>query len=395
MVAQPSEEDPLAGLDEIEVVETLREDAVAGRLQNGNAEPGSCRLVDDAPTQVWPRRGVAAIVSTGEGFALAGYAKQDAGEEVFAVSLRSGEPPSPVLREELDLPAVEERMAPPGLSVFDSGHVGFAIVDGGSNARFAHVSLSAEPATWVDLGGRADRRFSPALVMREGNHFVAYTESSEPNAEGMTSMRIRLFGLEPTGRATARHLVVGPGGGATAATALEDHFYIIDPREGLSPVLKLVPNVGDFEIEPLGAVANLADPAQIAAVSTDTTPLIAYVAMGSGATTAVGLVAPGAGDPPQPIVPGQAYGRLRVAAARHGEARVFAAERAGEGGTAQTPRNVIVRVRTADGTLSNPLELDVPGEAHHLGGIAVFEGTFAVSIGSEDGIFVRYVRCAP
>ena len=400
-VPEPTDDDPLRGLDEPALLENEPTD-LPERPDFASLEvpANGCVAWSDRAQRLWPRPGPTAIVAAGDdGFAFAGYsAGANGGEEIFVGTIRPGGAPRPVFRDDLERPFTAARVAPPGLGNLDLGHVGVATTDMASNVRFAVVQLGGEVGAWREVGSGADRRFAPAVGMRGDRHVVAYTEG-----RGEEGMGVWAVTLDPRGEVTGRHDLTPANMSAASPMFVPgaDELLFVDPREGLSVLL--ASDVSTDRPPPASTVRplnHLFEPANVAPV-----PFgggrwaIGFVAMGQAAATAVGLswvegdVRPG----PIAIVPSEGnYGALHVSGARLGERAVFVADHA-KAPERDAPRDLHVRLARPEGgawQLGDPLTLTAPDGTGRWGHAAADEeGTVAVTMMGADGVYLHWLRC--
>jgi hypothetical protein len=127
----------------------------------------------------------------------------------------------------------------------------------------------------------------------------------------------------------------------------------------------------------------------VAAAQGPAGPLASYTAIGTAATTAVGLMYLDTPErAPVALVPGEAYGTLGVTAAALPQAALFVSETA-------TPARGL-RVHRVDGEgLGEPLVLVPTGEMNeHPAAAAGPDGTVAITVSTGAAMEVIFLRCS-
>ena len=121
----------------------------------------------------------------------------------------------------------------------------------------------------------------------------------------------------------------------------------------------------------------------------------AYTAVGSAATTAVGLARLDESAPAAALVPGTGYGALHVDVASLDEGRAVFVADAPQAAAPDAPRELHVRVLSSEGVLGEPAVVRAAegtaerGRIAHAGG-----GVVAVAFTGVDGVHVAIGRCA-
>lgn len=354
--------------------------------------PHGCVPSTSRPYALLRGAGPTTVLAHEAGLFFAAYVDETP-ERIAILRLAPNSLPEPFATTALDGHA-RERTAPPRLARFGPRELGVALVESSGAVKLGVVdpTLPASALRLTTLAEGADLRFSPALLRVGSHRLVAYVE-------GGTPMRVRLVRLGPDGAVVDRRDLTPEAGGATApmvpAGLTTSALYFLDAREALS----VVHRVG-FEAEGVASPATVvrpinlaADPASFAIVERAGGGLLAYAAVGRGATRAVGLhdlPAPGAAatDLARPLVPGLGYGAaIRVSGAALGDAAVFAME-APSAPAPTAPHEVRVRVVAADGTMGEPLVL--PDERGPE--IAATEGGATVV---TRGAHAYFLRCSP
>lgn len=388
--ADPNEGDPLAGLDDPEALEAAVPATTSALDEGVEAPAGGCAFADEGAVKIWQRPGVASIVSVGDGFAIAGYArKEDGGEELFLLTQRPGRPATPVLRADLEHPLRQARVTPPALAARDGGHVGLAFTDRRAQVRYGRIDLTSRRGSFLEVGSGADQRYSPAIAFTDADDLVVWADGSGDRSRVRLS---RVIGGTSLGE--GRDLTPDAGGATCPAMAGEALLFV-DHREGLSTFYRV--SLPDGEPEVLRATTHLFDPVAIAPERLGETWLVGYTAVGQAAQSAVGLVLVDGErtPPPTAIVPSAGYGLLHVAATEHGERVVFAADAPTERAP-ESPRRIDVRVADAGGTMGEALAITGPAAGPagaSMGSVASYEGTVGVVFRGADGVYLRLLRC--
>jgi hypothetical protein len=314
--------DPLADLEAADALDQMGQVQPLGK----QAPPKNGCVVLDSGRRVWPLPGPVAITGLSRGFAVAGYARKDAREQLFLVSVPAEGLPEPIASFDVKPPMSSERLAPPALAARTDNDVVLAYSDGSGVLRARPMRLArAGHGASVEIAQGVDTRFAPALTTAQDRTLLAY-------ALGSTPMRTLLVALAPDGRIVDQRDLTPPSMGATApsfvAGATPPSLVMLDARDGASPLLRV--DLGaDGTAAPAAvvtAVSMVASPPVLAAASSSSGAYAAYTGIGSAATTAVGIlpIAPIAGSP-EALVPGTAYARLHVSAVAAPRAVLFAA----------------------------------------------------------------------
>jgi hypothetical protein len=232
------------------------------------------------------------------------------------------------------------------------------------------------------------------VALLEEHRVVAWAQAKN---EGM---RVRLVRLKLDGSLASRHDVTLESMGATApvfvAGAGEPILLFLDARKGVSPLLRLAlrEDGTPTEAEVVRPVRNAYEPPDLAAAAAEPAR-IGYTAVGSAATTAVGLLPlDGSGASPVALVPGEGYGRLGVAGASLGGAALFAAS-APRGQDPESDREI--HVRRVDGEGPGPATvLRGPGGRAREPSLATGAGgKAAVTFEADGGIYLVRLECTP
>lgn len=338
----------------------------------------------------------AAIAALDGAFVVAGSAREGTEERAFIAKVELDGTTATRVQSPLEHPApAGHRRAGPALAV-DGQRIALALVDGARRLMLAETT-SGGALEWRALGSGASLRFAPALAPSPGAWRVAWTVE----AEGAPP-HVRLTGAR-SGAGTggfALHELRPPGGGAAAPRFLagdgEPTLFFLDPRAGVSVVHRARALPGRA-IEPTVArpLNLVAEPPEIAVVRAGDAEWIAYTAIGSVATSAIGLARLDDSAPPVPLVPGTGYGVLHVDAARLApDGAVFVAD-APTASAPDAPRELHVRALSRAGALSEPAVVRGPAGTAARGRVAhAGEGVIAVAFTSADGVFVAIGRCA-
>ncbi len=395
------DDDPLAGLDDIEALENEAPDPSLPNVSTDTVQaavpPRGCATFGEEATRLWPRNGPANVVAVGEdGFVIAGYSTKEegAGEEVWVVRAKPGSPPSLLLRDDLEQALSVPRNAAPGLGRVDNGHIGLVTVDGSANVRMTVIQTGGRVESWRQVGNGADQRFTPAFGVRGNYQYVAYTEG---RAEGM---RTHAIAFEPTGRLIRRYDLTPEGSGAAASTFVDgsNELLFVDPREAVSPMMQVSLDEGAGEASVLLPLSNIFEPVALAPVKVGERFLVGYTAMGMAAATAVGLVAIEGEQShgPVPIVPSSGYGYLHVSGAAGPNRAVFVADRpkARERGAPREAVVVVVDPSEDNVQIGAPKVLTTPDETARWSRIARHgSGTYAVVMTGSNGVYAHFLRC--
>ncbi|MEM7605427.1 MAG: hypothetical protein AAF411_08720 [Myxococcota bacterium] len=382
---QPDGDDPLAGLDD----PSTFDDGAGASGPPADVPAGGCAFYTGEPTRLWARGGLAEVVDAGDdGFVVAGYARKEEGEELFAVRVEPGSAPRPLYRADLERPLRTPRVAPPGLGRLADGSFGIAATDLGARVLFARVHPAGRQSALRSLDTGTDQRFSPAVRSSGGGALVAFTDGSNERS------RVRVVVTNAVGERTAVYDVTPAAGSAQAPVFIADRLAFLDPREGTSQLMAVRASsarpITDAEV--LVPIANLFDPAGLALAEASEGFAVVYTAVGRGAKTAVGFVrTDDPAQPPKALVPSSGYGPLHVDATSSDTVIVYAASRS----TAEardTPRELAVFAapRSAPDRWGEPLVLAAPAFAPR---VARHGEDYAVVYGTDNAVFARFFRC--
>lgn len=349
-----------------------------------------------APTLVQSGEGWADVAALGAAFAVGGVAVEGEREEVFVARVE-GDGARVVARGALEHPVPRgHRRA--GLALAErEGRLALAVVDGRRRLMLGEVQGSG--LSWRVIAEGASLRFAPALSAFENRWAIAWTVE-----EPALRVRAALVGdtvegqreLQPAGGGSAAPAFVAaaPSSGSSESSGGPSLIFL-DPRAGISVVHRSALGPDGFGeptvVRPLNLVT---EPPALAIVRASGTEWIAYTAIGSAATTAVGLARLDGLAPPVALVPGTGYGVLHVDAAPFGEeGAVFVAD-APRASEPDAPRELHVRTLSADGALGDPTVVQGPSKRASRGRIAHADGVVAVSFRDPEGLHVATGRCA-
>jgi hypothetical protein len=397
-VAHPAEEsaapeEPPAATEALALPDLDDDEPPAGAAQEPfpSATPPERGCVEAAPrVVVWPSAGAAAAAAWGDSFLVAGHVAADkGGEELFIVRVAPGGTPVPLGRTGV-AGAAGRRLAAPALLVA-GGDAWVAHVDGDGALGVAKLSPDrpGAPLHFVSVAGRADHRFSPSLARAGDALLLAWVDGSGK------PMRVRVARLDLRGRVLSTHDVTLAGMGGTApifvAGATPPVLVFVDARAGISPLVRVsfAADGTPGESKVVRSVGQVPEPPAVAAAQGPAGPMVSYTAIGTAATTAVGLMHLDTPErAPVALVPGEAYGTLGVAAAALPQAAVFVSETA-------TPSRGL-RVHRVDGEgLGEPLLLEPTGEMNeHPAAAAGRGGTVAITLSTGAAVEVIFLRCS-
>lgn len=355
------------------------------------AEPDS-GCVFGEPVRVVSGDGWASITADERAFFVAGSAVDGQRERVFVARVEFDGSVRMLSDTPFERPVpTGHRRAAPAVEV-SRGTLGLAIVDAERRVLLAELSLRGGELGWTTVGRDGSLRFSPALAPVSGGWTLAWTVEKDE------SFRVRTATKSVEGVSDSIELRA-PGGAAAAPTfvvgASEPVLVFLDPRAGLSVAHRVTGR--DFTDLAVARPLNLvAEPPEIVVVRAGDAEWIAYTAVGSAATTAVGLARLDDVAPPSPLVPGSGYGILHVdGAGSIGDGAVFVAD-APQSSPPGSPRELHVRILSPEGSLGTPTVLHGPSGQASRGRIAhARDGVVAVSFTEPTGVHVVVGRCAP
>jgi hypothetical protein len=143
-------------------------------------------------------------------------------------------------------------------------------------------------------------------------------------------------------------------------------------------------------------LSTVSEPARLATAHLGSRRFVAYTAIGRAATSALGLVELGGTLPVEPLVPGEGYGALQLAAVSAPAAALFVMTRPAPGVAATERFNGQLLVRLVDEAGIGPaLSVTAPDERVLHAAIARAEdGTVGVAYTTAAGVQVQWLRCA-
>lgn len=393
----PEDEDPNAPIDPADPLAGMDEDAPTAAGAPTTALPaltGDC-VLRGAPKRVWPHRSIAAITATSQAFVVAGYETKDAREQIFVLRVAATGLAQPLVSLPLPHAAKQARVAGPALTTNVDGSVTVVAIDGHGaiTARRVATDHPNGAGTITALGEGGDLRFSPAVTAYGQRTLVAWTDGRA------TPMRVWTTRIEPNGTVSAPVNLTQTSMGAAAPTFIDGsnppELLFVDPRAALSTLVRVAfkPDASAGEAHVVVPLNSVRQPPQLAAARGGNRTWAAFTAMGTAATTAVGLLSI---DPvpttPEALVPGTAYGSLSVAAVATADAAVFAADTPTAPGR-DTPRRVHV-TRVTDQGRGQPTSIEAGGGgANHAAIARAADGTVAVSFDNDSGVYVAFLRC--
>lgn len=353
-----------------------------------------CSLRGEQARRVWPTPAPVTIEAAIGRFVVAGYSRTKDEERVFVVGIAPGKRARPLTTVRLEKAHPGLRVAPPGMSVRDGVRALLAVSDGSGDVLVGAMPLDRATAglELARIGAGADTRFSPAVTHLSGLSAVAWSV-------GTTPMRTQVALLDPGGRVMAIHDVTPEGMGASAPAFVDGSEFplllALDAHEGYSPLLRIpfsatgVPAQAEVVI-PLNLIAT---PPRLAAARASFGVFVGYTALGSAATSAVGLlrIEPETG-PVRALVPGTGYGRLQVDAVAGLRALLFAADAPLQKGDKRPGE---IRVRVVDDRGMGPV-LPVRGPDGTAEGPALAygdDGTVALAFSTPSGVYVHWLAC--
>lgn len=387
------DEDPNAPIDPADPLGGMDEDAPSAPTAALPALTGDC-VLRGAPKRVWPHGAIPAITATSQAFVIAGYETKDARERLFVLRASATGLPQPLVSLPLPEAPVRVRVAGPGLTTNVDGSVMLVAIDGLGAVTARRVATDhpngAGPSTPIADGG--DTRFTPAVTSYGERTLIAWTDGRA------TPMRVWTTRIERNGNVAAPIDLTQTSMGAAAPTFIDGsnppELLFVDPRAALSTLVRVAfktdASPGDAHVVvPLNSVR---EPPQLAAARGGNRTWAAFTAIGTSATTAVGLLSiEPVPSTPEGLVPGTAYGDLSVAAVATPDAAVFAADTPTAPGR-NTPRRVHV-TRVTDQGRGQPTSIDAGGGANHAAIARAGDGTIAVAFDNDSGVYVAFLRC--
>jgi hypothetical protein len=384
--------DPLGELEAADALDRMASTTTASPAARTPAKPpdNGCAVIE-AGQRVWPSPGPAAIASIGQSFVVAGYAMHKGREQLFLVRTALGAKPEPITAFDIIPPATSLRKAAPALSARDENDVSVAFVDGASRLWVRRLRLGrAGHGAATEVASGLDPRFTPALTHQQDRTLVAWTIGSTP-------MRTELVALSSEdsvlGRSDVTPGTMGAAAGSFVIGASPPVLIAVDARNGLSPLLRIelgndgAPKPAEVAVP----VSMVSSPPQLAAAQSSAGTYVAYAGLGAAAKSAVGLVSISKPQAPLTMVPGTAYGALRVSAAAATHAVFFAADAPIAPGN-DPRREIHVHVVSSKGMgpaaiIRGPGSAALPSIAHGDG------GHVALAFTSASGVYVAHLRC--
>lgn len=390
--------DPNDPLGNLEAADALAGDVAAATLEPG----GPCSMVGpaqrlyNAPTRL-------AVAPSGTGFVVASYSKKANVEQIRLLQIPPSGPPEPLPPIQLSRPYGGTRSVAPALAARNDHELSLAYVDGKGDLFLSSLSPGRPASAARKLHGGLDARYAPALTHVQAGTIVAFTLGTTP----MKTMVARV----PAGHATPKLTdVTPPGLGAAGPVVVQGAqpplLLALDARAAISHVLKIafskdgVPAVGQIAA-PVGMVSS---PANMAAVQQGNTVHVGYTGIGSGATSAIGLVEffankNGSSTPPRALIKGTAYGPLHLdALALPTHATLFAAD------APQTPgkhpkHDIKLMHINADGQEQTTYLRGGPHGAHNARlaqsshSTQTTSGTIALTYSTNSATYLQRLRC--
>jgi len=178
------------------------------------------------------------------------------------------------------------------------------------------------------------------LIAREEAIMAAWTKSGTPMklafTPSLTESPMRTIEVFPVGGSSCHPRFVENADGID--------LYSVDARAGVSVLHRtsIRANATTGETEVVRPLMNLANPPQFEITDAGGESHIAYSAIGSMASSAVGLVSLSPGGRLQPLFSGRGYGWVFVSGASEGERGVFALVKP-DGTGREDPRKLVIR----------------------------------------------------
>jgi hypothetical protein len=356
------------------------------------APTAGCAFGEPRPVQAgaW-----SAIARGPRGFALAVSAHEEARESITVRRVSPDGTDRVIAQGALEHPVpIEHRRAGPALAAIDD-RLALVLVDGQRRVLVAELAEDAidAPLAWTVVGQNASHRFAPAVSAVGDAWAVAWTSERDE------AMRVH-GAIVRRGEVSAPRELVAPAGGSAAPAfvmgASAPTLLFVDPRQGLSVIHRVGVRADGFAEPAIARPVNLVtEPPALAAVRAGEHDFAAYTAIGSAATTAIGLVRLDETTPPVPVVSGTGYGVLHLAAASLPNGRAVLVADAPREPPPTAPRELHVRVLDARGSLGDAAIVRGPSGAAQRGRVAHHgEGLVAVSFTDGQQVHVAIGRCA-
>ncbi len=388
------DEDPNAPIDPADPLAGMDEDQPATSASTTPALRGDC-VPAAAPKRVWPRAAISAITATADAFVVAGYDAHEGREQVFVARIARTGLPQPLVTLPVTQASARPRVAAPGLATNADGSVTIVTIDGQGAVTARTVTTDrpngAAPSKPIATGG--DTRFAPAVAGYGQKTLIAWTDGRA------TPMRVWVSVIDAKGAVSEPRDLTQTSMGAAAPTFISGsnppELLFVDPRAALSTLVRVAfkADATPGEAQVVVPINSIRQPPQLAAARGGNRTWTAFTAMGTSATTAIGLLSiEPAPSTPEALVPGTAYGDLHVAAVATADAAVFAADTPVAPGK-DTPRRVHL-TRVTDQGRGQPTSIEGPGgTAHHAAIARGQDGTLAVSFDNDSGVYVAFMRC--
>lgn len=362
-------------------------------LPRSLAEAPASGCTFGAPRRISAGAEWAAIAAADGAFVVAGSALEGARERVSVARVELDGSARVLASGTLEHPVPRgHRRASPALAVRGEA-LALVLVDGARRVMLGELALGGSELAWRAVGEGGSLRFAPAIAPLGQRWALAWTVEE---AESL-GLRAALAGASELSAARALR---PPGGGSAAPRFVRGAggltLVFLDPRAGVSVAHRAAVSERGFADPSVARPLNLvAEPPEIAVVRAGEHEWIGYTAVGSAATTAVGLARLGESAPAVPLVPGTGYGALHVDVASLDDGRAVFVADAPQGSAPDAPRELHVRVLASDGALGEPAIVRASegtaarGRIAHAGG-----GVVAVVFTGADGAHAAIGRCA-
>lgn len=388
------DEDPNAPIDPADPLAGMDDETPATPVSTTPALTGDC-VLRGAPKRVWSAPATPAITATAEAFVVAGYVTKDATESVFVVRANAAGLPQPLVSLPVAQAQTRARLAAPGLATNVDGSVTLVMIDGLGAVSATTIATDHPNGAGVSkpiaVGG--DTRFSPAVRGYGQQTLLAWTDGRA------TPMRVWTTRIDQKGVVAPAIDLTQTSMGAAAPTFIDGsnppELLFVDPRAALSTLVRVAfkPDASPGEAQVVVPLNSVRTPPQLAAARGGNRTWTAFTALGTSATTAVGLLSiEPVPSTPEALVPGTAYGDLSVSAVASADAALFAADTPLAPGK-NTPRRVHV-TRVTDAGRGAPTSIEGPGgNANHAAIARGRDGTVAVAFDNATGVYVAFLRC--
>jgi len=388
--------DPNSPVDPTDPLADVDDDAPRSAASSLPALTGDCRLLS-APKRVWPHAAISSVTAVADAFMVSGYERTDSGEKVFVARVSRSQLPQPLIT--FPLPAavgpVRARVAPPGLATNADGSVTLVWMDAQGNVRARTVASDRPNGAGAEkvIAEGGDTRFAPAVAAYGLKTLIAWTNGRA------TPMRVWTTVIDEKGVVGTARDLTQTSMGAAAPTFLSGsnppELMFVDPRAALSTLVRVPfkPDATPGEAQVVVPINSIRQPPQIAVARGGDRTWAAFTALGTSATTAVGMLSiEPVPSTPEALVPGTAYGDLHVGAVASADAALFVADTPTAPGK-DTPRRVHL-TRVTDAGRGQPTSIAGPDGTGHHGAIARGQdGTVAVSFDNDSGVYVAFLSC--